>query len=93
MVSGTRHKLRNVNDVVVRFNDSSIERVKYHGLLLDTNLSFKQHTKYIQSKVVLRLEILHKVRGICNQSTCLMYKSLIISIIDYRDILSSPRGR
>ena len=42
----------------------------------------------MQSKIIPRLKMLHKVRLICNQTTAVMlYKTLISPIIDYGDIL------
>ncbi len=65
-----------------------VQEMKYLGMILEQNLNFKAHVGHIQSKVIPKLKMLHKLRQICGQETSLMlYKTLISPLIDYGDIL------
>ena len=68
-------------------NNSEIaktESIKFLGVLLDENLSWKTHIKYIENKISKNIGILLKVRPFLNKKSLLsLYYSYIHSYINY----------
>ena len=55
---------------------------------MDTNLTFHDHVKYIQSKTIGKLRLLSKVTPTLPRDTCLMvYKTLIRPHFEYCDVV------
>ncbi len=92
MVFGTPQMCRRNTIQSVKFNDESISRadsIKYLGMKLDPCLTFKEHVNlYVKGKTLGKIKLLGKVCLYIRPSTALMlYKSLILPIFDYGDII------
>ncbi len=62
--------------------------MKYLGMKLDPSLTFKEHVNYVKGKTLGKIKLLGKVSSYIKSSTALMlYKSLILPIYDYGDII------
>ena len=65
MVLGTKQKIRRSEGMNVSLNDCQLKQVsdtKYLSMIIDQCLSFKPHIQYMQSEIIPRLNMLHKVR-------------------------------
>ena len=63
-------------------------KVKYLGLILDPQLTFKDHVEYIRGKTVGKIKLLSRISNIIKPTTSLfLYKSLIRPIFDYCDYI------
>ena len=71
-------------------NNSEIaqtESIKFLGVLLDENLSWKTHIKYIENKISKNIGILFKARPFLNKKSLLsLYYSYIHSYINYGSV-------
>ena len=98
-VSKTRysffHKPRKRDDIPLllpklNINNSEIERsecLKFLGVLLDENLCWKEHIKYIESKIAKNIGLLYKAKPyIDKHSLSSLYHSYIHSYINYGNI-------
>ena len=89
IVFGTNRQLTHKNDLNLKVGNKKIERVssmKYLGIILDENLSFTEHIKYIFNKSTKKLGILRRAREYLDQKTSiLLFKSLIVPYLDYCD--------
>ena len=74
----------------LNINNSEIARtesIKFLGVLLDENLSWKTHTKYIENKISKDIGILFKARPFLNKKSLLsLYYSYIHSYINYGSV-------
>ena len=70
---------------------TSLERVtsyKYLGVKSDTHLRFNEHVSYIKQKTFSKIKLLGRLKWVVNSDTLLLlYKTLILPIIDYGDIV------
>ena len=93
MVFGTAHTLSNISEdtVKLKVNDTDIELMetcKYLGVYLDSKLNFRRHIEYLTHRAMDRLCMLGKMRMFVTHETSLkMYKSLLVPILDYGDML------
>ncbi len=91
MVFGTRHTVSQLGDLNVSCNGVNIEiveKVKYLGIILDRELKFSEHVSYLKQKLIGRTKMLGKLRPIIGQNLTLeLYKSLILPVMDYGDIV------
>lgn len=66
------------------------DKNKYLGIILDEKLTFVNHVNYISSAVSNRIHILKKIRiYIDENTTLLLYKTMILSYYDIGDIFYS----
>ena len=74
----------------LNINDSEIaptEPIRFLGVLLDENLSWKTRTKYIENKISKNIGILFKARPFLNKKSLLsLYYSYIHSYITYDSV-------
>ena len=64
--------------------------IKYLGIVLDDSLTWKDHVRYVISKVGKRVDVLgHLRRNITIHTAFEMYNALILSIFDYYDVVWS----
>ena len=74
----------------LNINNSEIARtesIKFLGVLLDENLSWKTHIKYIENKISKNIGILFKARPFLNKKSLLsLYYSYIHSYINYGSV-------
>ncbi len=91
MIFGTASMLDKMKDIEVKLEDTSIGQVdtfKYLGMMLDSKVNFTAHVKYIKSKVIPRLKMLHNLKHILsNKVKLILYKSLIVPLFDYGDVV------
>ena len=87
MLIGTHQRLAPVSDFTVQCNGSVLERVekyKYLGVVLDQNLSWKEHVEYIGKKISSRLGMLRKARKILPRNACMtLYNAIVLPLFDY----------
>ena len=86
---GTDARLANVENFQVTIGHHHLKRVleyKYLGVVLDENLSWKSHVKYIISKAGKRIGLLGRVReDLTTNAANLIYKTFILPVMDYCD--------
>ena len=74
----------------LNINNSEIaqtESIKFLGVLLDENLSWKTHIKYIENKISKNIGILFKARPFLNKKSLLsLYYLYIHSYINYGSV-------
>ena len=91
MILGTPGILKKFDKVNLKYKDSSIEHIKefkYLGVMVDDKLTFKNHVDYVKKKAIPRLRMLHKYKYVLNVHLKLMlYKTLIVPLFDYADII------
>lgn len=96
MVLGTKNQIelvQNINPTIL-VNNVAISRVpmtRNLGLYLDEKLTFENHVNMKIGKCFVSLQQLYRLRPYLNVATRLkLVESLIISIIDYCDIVYGP---
>lgn len=71
----------------VRLMGSNLEWVrkyKYLGVILDNNLSFKEHVEYINSKMAKQVNLLYKLRKVISKSGKeLLFKTILVPHLRY----------
>ena len=81
------HKRRDTPQLDLLLNNIKIEQVSnftFLGIILDTSLSWKYHTKMIAIKISKIIGILHKLKYISPKEILLiLYKSLIVPHLNY----------
>ena len=86
---GTDARLANVENFQVTIGHHHLKRVleyKYLGVVLDENLSWKSHVKYIISKAGKRIGLLGRVRQhLTTNAANLIYRTFILPVMDYCD--------
>ena len=90
MLIGTTNKVSTEMSIPpVYYNNEKVEEVsvfKYLGIMLDRNLTFDQHVKYLKRKVLIKMKTLARIRDSISQGLALyLYKSLIVPDFDYAD--------
>ena len=74
----------------MKINDSNIQRensIKFLGVLLDENLSWKEHIKYTENKIAKNIGILYKAKPYLTKKCMLsLYYSYIHSFVTYGNI-------
>ena len=82
MLIGSDSKLRKLNSLSVFVLGNQLDSVrsfKYLGVVLSSNFTWTEHVEHVISKVNQRLGLLH--------AGLLYYKSLVLPILDYADIV------
>ena len=90
MIVASSNKLKTLQPVNLTMNNELIERVsemKYLGITIDENLTFEPHIKHMYRNVCQKLGEIQKTR-MCldNKTSLILYKSLLLPIIDYCDV-------
>ena len=63
------------------------EFIKFLGVLLDENLNWNEHIKYIENKIAKNLGLLYRTRPFLERNTLLaLYYSYIQTYINYTNI-------
>ena len=82
----------------IQLYGKTLERVakfSYLGVVLDDNLSWKDHVEYVSSKVSRRLGLLSRIRSCLTlEASKQVYTSLLQPLFDYADVAwgKSQRG-
>ena len=81
MSFGTSYTLSKVPESHIKSGDSMVDRVgnmKYLGVILEENLTFKDYVRYIKCKATSTLKMLDETRVYVNGKTSVqLYKTLI----------------
>ena len=89
----TRHRYRNI---FFAMGGKSLERVdnyKYLGVYLDEALTFSNHIDYLYNLSVYKLKMIGRTRDFIDTNTALLlYKSLILPIYHYCDVVYNSMG-
>ena len=92
IVSNRKFDFKNTKHVL-NMNSEELQRVPtytYLGITLDEHLSYEAHTKSIISKVSGKVLQLRKIRSvISSKAALLIYKNMILPILEYGDIYLS----
>jgi len=87
MVIGSPQRLRHVSFGTLMLNGTPIKRVeafKYLGIVIDSNISWSNHTDYLCKKVSSRIGILKRIMHCLTlPSAQTVYKTTIQPIFDY----------
>ena len=87
MLVGTHQRTAEADELVIEISNTRLERVnkfKYLGVLLDNNLSWKEHIEYISNKISSRLGILRRARKVLPKPTLqMLYNTLVLPLFDY----------
>jgi len=74
-------------EINIKINNISlqnVENIKYLGVMIDKNLDFKNHIKYIQNKMSKKVFFLIRAgKHLSTYAKLLIYKTIIIPQIDY----------
>ena len=91
VIFGTNKFNSNINCTNLTIAGEEIKYVseyKYLGIVLDKNLTFTKHIKYIHGLAAHKIYLLSKIRPCINQSTAMkIYKTKILPYFDQGDIL------
>ena len=86
---GTRQKLEKAAHFSLTLHQKTIKRVstfKYLGVLLDEQLSWKEHTEVVSKKVCKRLGLLSRIRACLTiEASKCVYNSIVQPLFDYAD--------
>ena len=71
-----------------------VESIKFLGVLLDENLSWKDHIKYIENKVAKNIDLLYRTKLFVNKNSLLtLYYSYIHTYLNYANLLWGSTNR
>ena len=96
------HKLRQKENISLLLpnlirNNYKIQRtesIKFLGVLLDENLSWKEHIKYNENQIAKMLGLLYKAKNYLNKRSLLvLYYSFIHAYINYENIAWGSTNR
>ena len=86
---GTRQKLEKAAHFSLTLHQKTIKRVstfKYLGVLLDEQLSWKEHTEVVSKKVCKRLGLLSRIRACLTiEASKCVYNSIVQPLFDYAE--------
>ena len=88
---GSTRRLKSLNAVSIKINDSPLEHAnsfKYLGVTLREDLSWNEHIKNIVNKTNQRLGLLRRIKTLLPlNARLILYHSLILPLFDYGDII------
>ena len=91
VIYATKYALNNMEDIHLIIGDSEISRVKqykYLGTVLDCKLTGEQQVSNLNQQVAIKLKTFNQIRRFMTEKTAiLIYKTTILPIIDYNDII------
>ena len=91
MLLGTPGMLSKMTNVELDIEGIQVEKVttfKYLGIKLDHRLSFKDHVAYIKGKTFAEIRLLGRLcRNLDLETLMLLYKTLILPVFDYGDVI------
>lgn len=88
-----------IDEIGIEINDTSIKikeckEIKYLGLILDNNLSFKKHIDYIKKKVVKRIGAMYRSKSLLPVKYRKMFaNALMLPQFDYLDTIYNRAGK
>ncbi len=74
MTFGTRVQLERIGNIDIKSGDAALEHVnkfKYLGIWLDSNLNFTEHVLYLKSKLYAKIKLLGRVCMLLDRKTAL----------------------
>ena len=85
---GMMSKMDNVNLTIDGIQVEKVATFKYLGVKLDHHLSFKDHVAYVKGKTFAKIRLLGRLcRNLDRDTLMLLYKTLILPVFDYGDIV------
>ena len=89
-------KSKNI-DMILSLNNVILERVcsyKYLGFILDDQLNFNKHIDVMLNNVSHKLYLLSRIRRYLTKQACiLVFKTMVLSLIEYGDIIYSGTSK
>ena len=80
--------------IINNYEIQRTESIKFLGVLLDENFSWKEHIKYNENKIAKNLGLLFKAKHYLNKRSLLvLYYSFIDTLINYRNIAWGSTNR
>ena len=74
----------------LKLNNHDIERIntmKFLGVLLDDNLSWKEHIKYLENKIAKNIGLMYRAKPFLDKESLLaLYYSYIHSYLNYANL-------
>ena len=91
MFFGTHMSLQGTEKIEIKYNKEIVQHVdkyKYLGIMLDPRLTFSKHIEHMRAKTMYRIGVISRARKHISQAVAVMlYKSLVIPVYDYCDII------
>ena len=90
MIFGTQPNCRKMQNLNARIKGQNIEqqdKVKYLGVIVDPQLTFRNHIDYVCGKTVGKIKLLSRISNVIKPTSLFLYKSLIRPIFDYCDFI------
>ena len=96
MTFGTAGRLKKMGEFRLTIRGENLQKVssyKYLGVILDSTLSYKQHTASVMRTVSHKIFILSRLRKyLSDRAALLIYKSMVLPYFDYADVIYSKAG-
>ena len=93
MVFGTKQSLEKVPPFEIKLHGASLQTAssyKYLGVTMDSQLSYNLHVNKIVATISGKLKTFQRMRNFLNvRAALLVYKSMMLPILEYGDILLS----
>ena len=89
VIYGSHKRLKREDSISLSCNGSSLtesESFKYLGVVIDQQLSFKNHIEHVVNKVSRKLGVLRRLRISIPMAESL-YKTMILPVLDFRDVV------
>ena len=89
MFFGNAKKVTELPQVNIEVNSKPLQTVvayKYLGVTLDGQLNYAKHVNKLISSVSLKLKQFRRMRSMNNEVATMVYKNMILPIIEYGDI-------
>ena len=91
MIFGSPQKLNRIQNILVKVEDTCIERTqsfKYLGVTLNQSMSWADHVDAISTKINQRIGLIRRIRDVLPlQVRVTLYNTLILPLFDYRDVI------
>ena len=95
VIFGSPQKLNRIQDILVKVEDTCIERTqsfKYLGMTLNQSMSWANHVDDISTKINQRIGLIRRIRNVLPlQARVTLYNTLILPLFDYGDIIWGTR--
>ena len=73
--------------MIKKYKVKRVESIKFLGVLLDKNLSWRDHIKYIENKIVKNVGLLYRAKLFLDKNSLLtLYYSYIHTYLNYANL-------
>ena len=91
VIFGSPQKLNRIQNILVKVEDTCIERTqsfKYLGVTLNQSMSWTDHVDAISTKINQRIGLIRRIRDVLPlQVRVTLYNTLILPLFDYGDVI------